>query len=616
MYKSPQVLPKEKFWGIALKLFFVTNPAIFGVFLAANTTLAGENPASKTQTPLAQDSQLIEQVNQYVHEENNPNRHEYEALDQIDRYMEEDNFIDQVTSVSELRDIEPFWFDAVQKMVDKYGCIVGYPDSTFKGQRNITRYEFAAAVSRCMEYVENLYGEGGSLEDGDLATLNRLMEEFEAELTELGEKVDDLETRLAFVEDHQFSVTTKLKGEAIFALTDMFIEESFTERLPMDMGMLRVDNRAQNTIFASRVRLTLETSFTGRDTLEIMGAFSNSDRFFTPNSRQAVMPRRMPGIPPGSVFPVNLPTGEAVQTFNASQGRISYRFPLGPVEVYISPFGATHGHYTPTFNPYFDDGDDRGNGALSTFAQENPIYRIGGGSGIAFNLPLVSSDSGPAPISLTASYFAGNADDPSPGNGLFNGDYATLTQLSFNLSDRLGLGLTYVHGYHNNATPIFDNGTTNRAFVGTFFANSASPPPNIAMPTAPAPVVTNSYGGELAYQLTDNISFSGFFSYTDAKLIESGDSEIWTYGGGLAFSDLGGEGNVLGVFGGAQPYTGIINSANITVRNQNIPWHLEGFYKYQINENISITPGVIWLLNPNDFDPDAVIGTIRTTFTF
>ena len=34
------------------------------------------------------------------------------------------------------------------------------------------------------------------------------------------------------------------------------------------------------------------------------------------------------------------------------------------------------------------------------------------------------------------------------------------------------------------------------------------------------------------------------------------DDEVWTYGGGLAFPDLGKEGNVLGIFGGAQPYLG------------------------------------------------------------
>jgi len=46
--------------------------------------------------------------------------------------------------------------------------------------------------------------------------------------------------------------------------------------------------------------------------------------------------------------------------------------------------------------------------------------------------------------------------------------------------------------------------------------------------------------------------------------------------------------------------------------------HLEAFYQYQLNENLSITPGVIWLTAPNhnSDNQDAVIGTLRTTFSF
>ncbi len=49
------------------------------------------------------------------------------------------------------------------------------------------------------------------------------------------------------------------------------------------------------------------------------------------------------------------------------------------------------------------------------------------------------------------------------------------------------------------------------------------------------------------------------------------------------------------------------------------PYHIEGFYKYRVSDNISITPGVIWLTNPGQLannNESAVIGTLRTTFTF
>ncbi|NET60771.1 MAG: hypothetical protein F6K47_32950, partial [Symploca sp. SIO2E6] len=42
-----------------------------------------------------------------------------------------------------------------------------------------------------------------------------------------------------------------------------------------------------------------------------------------------------------------------------------------------------------------------------------------------------------------------------------------------------------------------------------------------------------SYGGEIAIRLSENISISGFGTYTDAILLGQGDAEIWTYGGGV-----------------------------------------------------------------------------------
>jgi len=65
----------------------------------------------------------------------------------------------QVTSVSEFSDVKPTdWaFTALQSLVERYGCIAGYPPestapgrlkqtpgTTFRGQRAMTRYEFAA----------------------------------------------------------------------------------------------------------------------------------------------------------------------------------------------------------------------------------------------------------------------------------------------------------------------------------------------------------------------------------------------------------------------------------------------------------------------------------------
>ncbi|MFM7439765.1 MAG: carbohydrate porin [Snowella sp.] len=48
------------------------------------------------------------------------------------------------------------------------------------------------------------------------------------------------------------------------------------------------------------------------------------------------------------------------------------------------------------------------------------------------------------------------------------------------------------------------------------------------------------------------------------------------------------------------------------------PVQVEMFYKYQVTDNLSITPGVIWISKPEQTTnaKDAFIGTLRGTFTF
>nr|MCU0538018.1 iron uptake porin [Hydrococcus sp. Prado102] len=69
--------------------------------------------------------------------------------------------LDQITSVSELRDVEPTaWaYEALRSLVERYGCIVGYPDSTFRGNRALSRWEFAAGVNACLNTIERLIQE-------------------------------------------------------------------------------------------------------------------------------------------------------------------------------------------------------------------------------------------------------------------------------------------------------------------------------------------------------------------------------------------------------------------------------------------------------------------------
>ncbi|MBW4576069.1 MAG: iron uptake porin [Aphanothece sp. CMT-3BRIN-NPC111] len=534
----------------------------------------------------------------------------------------------QITNASQFRDVQPSdWaYEALDRVVQRYGCLVGYPDGTYRGNRALSRYEFAAGLNACLRQIESLIAANGAdaVSRRDFEALQRLVEEFRTELATLGTRVDNLEGRTAFLEARQFSTTTKLAGEAIFAYTDSIGDE----RSPGILG--------------DRVRLDLRTSFTGRDTLHTRLAAGNLDNpvndFFQTDR----------GVFNGGTF-------EGNQTFNIKPGGIgsnndiqldwlSYYFPFGSSKVYLAATGGIHSDYAPTLNPYFEDYDG-GNGALSTFAQESPIYRIGGGAGGAVTLgagrfPILG------PTSLTVGYLADNANVPflndtegRTDGGLVNGDFAALGQLNFNLSDRVGVGLTYVRGRHSAGQGIFDLGGTagqqaddemrgrSLPVVGTALANDPSRIRGIGAGggllanRASEDMTTNSYGVEVAIRPSNSISLSGFAARTFVDF-DSGRGDTWTFGAGLALPNFGKQGNLLGIFGGAEPtLRGLRNNNGSFVNlgnNRDYAYHIEGFYKYQLTDNISVTPGVIWLLNPNqtDSNDDAVIGTLRTTFTF
>ncbi|WP_414564483.1 iron uptake porin [Anabaena sp. CCY 9613] len=506
------------------------------------------------------------------------------VINQVNSYSNEgrqNTTISQVTSVSQFSDVQPTdWaFQALQSLVERYGCIAGYPNATYRGNRALTRYEFAAGLNACLDRVNELIATATAdmVTREDLATLQRLQEEFSAELATLRGRVDSLEARTAELEANQFSTTTKLVGEAIFAVTDAF-------------GDTVGDNN--NTVFQNRVRLDLQTSFTGRDILHTRLSSGNAQNFNL-------------GTEVGG-----LPSGEGLQTFNVgSTGNnnvnidwLAYYVPVGPAQVYIAATGGIHSDYAATNNPYFEDFDG-GNGALTTFASENPIYRIGGGAGLALTLPFGQGGGILRPSSLTVGYLGSEPNSPGLGEGVFNGNYAALGQLNFSVGDRLALAATYVHGYHGAGSSLFDAGSVTNPIVGSSLANILQNPSS-----------TNSYGVSAAFRPSDRLSVSGFVSYTDVTGFGvDDDKEVWTYGVGVALPDFGKRGNVLGIFAGAQPYArGVVDGSN------RLPYQVEGFYKYQVSDNISVTPGVIWLTNPgqNSDNSDAVIGTLRTTFTF
>jgi hypothetical protein len=127
-------------------------------------------------------------------------------------------------------------------------------------------------VNACLDRVNELITTATSnlTTREDLATLQRLQEEFAAELATLRGRVDAVEAVTAELEANQFSTTTKLEGEVIFGVA----------------GIVAGDNIAgedldDSTVLVDRARLVFDTSFTGQDQLFIRLATGNFAGFST-----------------------------------------------------------------------------------------------------------------------------------------------------------------------------------------------------------------------------------------------------------------------------------------------------------------------------------------------
>lgn len=499
---------------------------------------------------------------------------------------ESEDALAQVTSVSQLSDVQPTdWaFQALQSLVERYGCIVGYPDQTFRGNRALSRYEFAAGVNACLDRVNELIAAGttGLATKEDLATLQKLQEEFAAELATLRGRTDSLEARTAELEANQFSTTSKLEGETIFSVISILDGD-------------RADGEEADRIptFGYRVRLNFQTSFTGRDLL--------TTRFQVGN----VVPlgnSTADGVGLGA-----LGTNEGRIEFDGDSGGdigiglIRYRFPVGPrTNIYIA--GAGNGFVdidaSQQLNPYFDGG------AVSLFALRNPIYNYTFGSGIGIrhffndnwevNLGYLVPDS--------------IASNPQQKNGLFNGQYGALAQIIYNFGGNSRIGFTYINSYTPFPARLQPEDPFGFGATGSNLANAS-------FDTA---VSANAYGFSGTIQFSPNMALSGWVGYVNHRYIGKGDGSVWNWAIGLAFPDVGTQGSLIGLFVGMEPKLTDIDDTVSLEKDNDTSLHLEAFYRYRLSDNIAITPGLIWLTAPNhDNDNDDVfIGVVRTVFYF
>jgi len=531
------------------KLFwnaFRFSPVVLAAtFLAANSAFAGE--ATESMTSVAE--------------------------------LSEETKIGQVTSVSQFTDVQPTdWaFQALQSLVERYGCIAGYPNSTYRGHRALTRYEFAAGLNACLDRINELIAVAvDNVNKDDIEALKRMQEEFAAELATIRGRMDGLEFRVEELEANQFSTTTKLKGEAVIAASGAFGDQK--------VGGGDIDD---NVILTNRIRLSLDSSFTGNDRLRVRLQAANFENSFS-------------GATGTNMAKLGFEKNTNDNTFELDE--LNYTFkPMKGVKVKIDANAGESNDNINVFNPVFKSS---GGGAISRYGRFSPIYRVAKGDFGA----TVTLGGKKSPVKANVAYFTDNNNNPGSGTGLFTNDGALLGQLDFKLGKKLNIGATYVHAYRNNGDDLTED-------TGSAIANSPFP----GLPT-----VSNNYGVQASYKVNKKTVLSGWYGISDMNVenggIDDGNATVQYWAASLGLKDVGAKGNTLGLIFGQSPRVsdGDLNGVAIDTGNPDNSYHLEGLYKMKLNDKIAVTPGLLVIFNPehNEANDTVYVGTLRTTFKF
>jgi hypothetical protein len=463
-------------------------------------------------------------------------------LDDVNRYAAKE----QVTSISQFGDVKPTdWaYQALSNLIERYGCVAGYPDGTYRGQKAMTRFEAAALLNACLDRVTEVTDE-----------LKRLMAEFEKELAILKGRVDGLEAKVGELEASQFSTTTKLKGEASFILGG--VDDWFSSN----------GQNANEVTVNYDVRLSLDTSFSGKDLLRTRlrsGNFSN-DPFGSSSN----------------VF--KLDKAETLDD-RVEIDRLFYAFPVGD-RVKLTVGALVRNTEMLSFLPTAYKSD-----ILDYFqlAGATGTYNKATGAGAGFTWKQKVAKGNPY-LTFDANWVSQNGfDDSTVGAFTEEGAQNILAQLGVK-GQNWGAAVAYRYG--TEGAQLRDPNSAPRTLLNGQDSNSVS------------------FGAFWQPKEARWIpSISAGFSYTDISDGLPDQDEIWSWMAGLQWKDVFVKGNSAG-FAIGQP---------LFVDDEDGLMY-ELFYKFQVTDNISITPAVFYIdSNYNDLNGgDSTFGgVIQATFKF
>jgi hypothetical protein len=558
-----------------------------GVVASPETEIEGANPKMINSTEALEILRKRPQLENYV----NRNILKRKSVPSTVRF----------TKVSELKDMSTndWTYEALSNLVERYGCIVGYPDRTFRGDRAASRWEFAVGLNTCLNSIERLLQDDVAVLQEDIEKLERLTREFEQELIGLGARVYNLERRTAFLENHQFSTTTKLKGEVLSTISSASGERALDAREQDEFNQdlqngrftdarRRIDD---NVTFGHRARLNLDTSFNGKDILTTR-------------------------LEAGTLFNLSHATGtnmarlghDVNSNSDLEIDNLYYRFPIGNFTGYV-------GGNSLDIDDIFDEGNpflkSSGTGALSRFVRRDPITMRGEegiGAGFSYKLNDMFTVRG---LYLTPSNDGAN---PKLGNGLFNGNFSAGGQIGFYPTDNLAFNFHYLHTYykenHVNLTSSTGSGLASDPFLKT-------------------PTILDAYGANGNWRINHTFNLTGWVGYglgraqgldEDKNSRRGFGADLWSWMAALNAVDLWKEGDVFSIAGGALTHTRRVDAITGDFRfsDRDIPYIIEAQYQYPLTKNILLTPGFYVILHPqgNNNNNSIWVGALRTTFKF
>jgi hypothetical protein len=457
---------------------------------------------------------------------------------------------EQVTSISQFSDVQPTdWaYQALGNLIERYGCVAGYPNGTYMGGKALSRYEAAALLNACLDRVTEVTDE-----------LKRLTKEFAAELAVLKGRVDGLEAQVTTLEAQQFSTTTKLRGEANFVIGN--VDDYKTK-----------DGDRTHAAFNYDLRLNLDTSFTGADLLRTRLRSSN----FSSN----------PFGSSSSLFKLDKADNTSSEAGNnVVIDRLFYQFPAFNNKATITA-GALVRNTEIAWVPTAYD------------SKILDFFQVGGTPGV-YNKAVGSGfgiQYGKKGLVAGVNYVAQNGADSSTGEFDKSGALNTLAQVGYR-GTNWGAAFGYRYG---------TEGTRVRTYNGLNGASGTLVPGQTSNGYA-----LNAYWEPTQSGWIPSISVGYGWNTVSGTKSDATNSQSWM--AGLTWDDVFVDGNTAGIAVGQAP-----TGENRNGKDLDKSTLLEFFYKYQVSDNISITPAIFYASDNQRLAKNSSNwgGVIQTTFKF